>query len=84
MLDIDVCGFAFIKGGLNVEIFLIAGIIGLLISGISIGAWTDGRQYRANFQSETAEERHFRTKIAMISGLVGMVFLGVAGLIYLL
>jgi len=67
-----------------VKVFLVIGIIALLISGISIGAWTDGRQYRANFQSETAEERQFRIKTAMVSGLVGLLSLGVAGLVYVL
>ena len=64
--------------------FLIIGAIGFFISGISIGAWTDGRQYRANFHVETKEERNFRLKTAMISGLVGLVSFGVAGLTYVL
>ena len=64
--------------------FLIIGAIGFFISGISIGAWTDGRQYRANFHVDTKEERNFRLKTAMISGLVGLVSFGVAGLIYVL
>lgn len=61
--------------------FLIIGAIGIIISGISIGAWTDGRQQTANFHSETEEHRNFRTKIAMISGLFGLLSLGIAGLI---
>ncbi len=66
------------------KVFLIIGLIGLLISGISIGAWTDGRQYRANFHAETKEERQFRMKTALISGLAGLFSLGVAGLVYIL
>ncbi len=66
------------------EWFLIVGVIGIIISGIFIGAWTDGEQQRSNFHSETDDHRNFRTKVAMISGLVGLVSLGVAGLIYFL
>lgn len=64
--------------------FLIVGSIGIIISSIFIGALTGGYQQRANFHSETQNHRNFRTKIAMISGLVGLISLGVAGLIYLL
>ncbi|MGP7816776.1 DUF5316 family protein [Niallia sp. 01092] len=66
------------------KLFFIVGIIGMIISGIFIGAWTDGQQQRANFYTETKDDRNFRTKVAMISGLVGLISLGVAGLIYFL
>ena len=66
------------------KLFLIAGVIGIIISGIFIGAWTDGQQQRANFHSETDDHRSFRTKIATTSGLVGLISLGIAGLIYFL
>ncbi|MFN7252418.1 MAG: DUF5316 family protein [Anaerobacillus sp.] len=64
------------------NLFLIIGAIGIIISGIFIGAWTNGLQQRANFHSETENHRHFRTRIAMVSGLLGLISLGVAGLIY--
>lgn len=64
------------------QFFLIVGVIGILISGVFIGAWTDGQQQRANFHSETKEHRNFRTKIAIISCLAGVVSLAIAGLIY--
>lgn len=66
------------------KLFLIVGVIGVIISGIFIGAWTDGQQQRANFHSETGDHRNFRTKVGMISGLVGVISLGIAGLIYFL
>ncbi|GHI01614.1 hypothetical protein AM1BK_51560 [Neobacillus kokaensis] len=66
------------------QFFLIVGIIGIVISGIFIGAWTDGQQQRANFYSETPEHRNFRTKIAVYSGLIGVISLGISGLIYFL
>lgn len=66
------------------ELFLIVGAVGIVVSGIFIGAWTGGQQQRANFHSETARHRKFRTKIALYSGLTGAISLGIAGLIYIL
>ena len=66
------------------KIFLVIGIIAIIISGIYIGAWTTAQQQRANFHSETEEYRKHRTKIAMVSGLIGFLSLGIAGLIYFL
>jgi hypothetical protein len=67
-----------------IQLFLIVGVAGIVISGIFIGAWTDGQQERANFHSETDKHRNFRTRIALYSGLVGAISLGIARLIYLL
>lgn len=67
-----------------VNFFMIIGVIGIIISGIFIGAWTSGQQQRANFHSETKEHRHFRTKVAIVSGLIGLISFGIAGLIYFL
>ncbi|RHW37492.1 hypothetical protein D1B33_08105 [Lysinibacillus yapensis] len=66
------------------EFFLGVGAISIVISGIYIGAWIDGQQQRANFYSETEEQRNFRTKIGLISGLIGLTSFGLAGLIYYL
>lgn len=66
------------------KFFLIVGFIFILISGIFIGAFTNGQQQRANFHSETEEHRNDKTKIAMISGGIGVIFLGIAGLMYYL
>ena len=67
-----------------IQLFLIVGVVGIVVSGIFIGAWTDGQQQRANFHSETAKHRNFRTKIALYSGLAGAISFGIAGLIYFL
>ncbi|MFC0273570.1 DUF5316 family protein [Metabacillus herbersteinensis] len=64
--------------------FFIVGVVGIIISGIFIGAWTNGQQQRANFHSETEVHRNFRTKIALISAMVGLISLGIAGIIYIL
>ncbi|KQL50481.1 hypothetical protein AN964_22755 [Heyndrickxia shackletonii] len=65
------------------QVFLIIGLLGIALSGIFLGAWTDGQQQRANFFSETVQHRKFRTKIALYSGLLGVISLGIAGLIYM-
>ncbi|WML44428.1 DUF5316 family protein [Neobacillus sp. PS3-40] len=52
------------------QFFPIAGSVCIVISGIFIGAWTDRDRQRANFNTESTEERRFRTKIAGISGLL--------------
>lgn len=62
--------------------FFIIGVIGIIISGIFIGAWTNGQQQRANFHSETEEHRGFRTKISMYSGLIGVISLGISAIFY--
>ncbi len=66
------------------QFFLIVGFIGIIISGIFIGAWTNGQQQRANFHSETEEHRGFRTKISLYAGLIGILSLGISAIIYLL
>jgi len=66
------------------QLSFIIGIVGIIISGLFIGDWTDGQQQRANFHSETVEHRNFRTKIALCSGLVGIISLGIACLLYFL
>lgn len=66
------------------KLFLIIGVISIFISGIFIGAWTDGQQQRANFHSETEDHRNFRIKIGMVTGAVGLLSFGIAGLIYFL
>ncbi|MFC0186782.1 DUF5316 family protein [Fictibacillus aquaticus] len=64
--------------------FVIAGVVAILVSGTFIGLWTNGEQQRANYHSETADHRAFRTKMGMYSGLVGFLSFGAAGLIWYL
>ena len=64
------------------KLFLAAGTICIIISGIFIGAWTDARRQRVNFHSETEAHRNFRTKIAMASGAAGVISFGIAGAIW--
>ncbi|WP_417898319.1 DUF5316 family protein [Bacillus haimaensis] len=64
------------------QAFLIIGIIGIVISGVFLGVWTSGQQQRANYHSETTVHRSFRTKIGLFSGLLGLVSLGIAALLF--
>ncbi|WP_110926617.1 DUF5316 family protein [Bacillus massiliglaciei] len=67
-----------------VKLFILAGAISILISGIFIGAWTGGQRERGHFHSETNEHRKFRTRIGMIFGVIGLLFLAAAGMAYIL
>ncbi|MBY6054746.1 DUF5316 family protein [Cytobacillus firmus] len=67
-----------------IQLFVIVGLTCIVISGLFIGAWTNGQQQRANYHSETDVHRNFRTRIAMYAGLAGVISLLIAGLIYLL
>jgi len=64
------------------QFFLIVGIVGIIISGVFIGAWVDGDRQRGNFYSESPEDRNSRTKVGLISGIVGVISLVISGLIY--
>lgn len=71
------------KGGLLLfQFFLIAGIVCIILSGILIGAWSDGEQQRAIYYTETPKDRRSKTKAALISGLLGIVFFVISGIIY--
>ncbi|EIT85432.1 hypothetical protein A374_09353 [Fictibacillus macauensis ZFHKF-1] len=59
-------------------LFLILGIVGIIISGVFIGAWTSGDQQRSTFHSETGEHRSFRIRVALWCGLLGLLCLVIA------
>ncbi|NUU79076.1 DUF5316 family protein [Paenibacillus xylanilyticus] len=64
--------------------FIYQGIILIVVSGLSIGAWTTGYQQRGNFYSESKEDREIKKKVATWSALAGVCSFAVAGLMYLL
>jgi C4-dicarboxylate transporter len=66
------------------QFFLITGIVCIIISGIFVGAWVDGDRQRANFHTETSEDRSVRTKVALIFALVGLIALIISVIIYLI
>ncbi|SEN53770.1 hypothetical protein SAMN04489762_2478 [Terribacillus saccharophilus] len=51
---------------------LIIGVIAIINGGIFMGALTSGQQQRANYHTETKEDRLMRFKIGRISVLVGV------------
>jgi Family of unknown function (DUF5316) len=63
-------------------IFLIIGIVGILNAGIFMGAFTTGQQQRANYYTETEEERRLRFKVGKVCGLIGLVSLLIGMLFY--
>ncbi|WP_313800206.1 DUF5316 family protein [Cytobacillus sp.] len=65
-----------------IQVFLTIGVVSLIISGIFIGAWTDGERQRANSQQETEQHRKFRTNVSLYFGIVGIASLGIAGICY--
>nr|WP_280524853.1 DUF5316 family protein [Rummeliibacillus suwonensis] len=60
------------------------GIICIVISGLSIGAWTSGSEQRANFFSETKEYRNSREKVGLYFGAIGVILLIIAALMWYL
>ncbi|ART75367.1 DUF5316 family protein [Sutcliffiella horikoshii] len=65
-----------------IQLFLIIGIVAIVVSGMFLGVWTSGQQQRSNYHSETKEHRAFRLKVGIFSGLIGLVSLGLAGLLF--
>lgn len=65
-----------------VQFLLIIGAVGILISGISIGAWTDGERERGNIYSKIDKQKNTRTKISLYFGIGGIVSLIAAGIWY--
>ncbi|MGV3464913.1 MAG: DUF5316 family protein [Heyndrickxia sp.] len=62
--------------------FLIAGLACIFISGIFIGAWTNGDRQRANYYSETSNNRNQRVKVGLVFGLFGVIALVISGILY--
>jgi len=71
------------KGGVFLQYFFFVGVVCIIISGISVGAWTTSQQQRATFNTETTAFRRSRTKIAIYSGFLGILSLAISGMMYL-
>ncbi|PAD34757.1 hypothetical protein CHI12_06950 [Terribacillus saccharophilus] len=57
------------------NVLLIIGVIAIINGGIFMGALTSGSQQRANYHTETKEDRLLRLKVGRISVLVGVLVL---------
>lgn len=64
------------------NLFIIIGIIGFLLSGITLGVFTSGEQQRANFYTQTKEDRKSNFKFSLWTGLIGIIAFVIAGIIY--
>lgn len=67
----------------TINLFILIGIIGVGLSGITSGAFISGVQQRANFHSETKEHRRSNFKFSLWTGLVGILSFLLAGIIYI-
>jgi len=64
------------------DILLWTGLIFLLISGISTGAFNSGSEQRANFHTEDQKSRFRRRAFGFKTFSIGIVCLGISALIY--
>jgi len=61
---------------LKVPLVLIGvGIICVILSGISLNAFVNGNEQRANFHSETKEFRKERNSFGIKAGIIGLICL---------
>lgn len=60
---------------------MVIGTVAIIISGLTSGAWTSGMQARANFATETRENRDQRNKVGLYTGIIGVVAFIIAGVI---
>ncbi|WP_020619415.1 DUF5316 family protein [Paenibacillus daejeonensis] len=65
-----------------VEILMVIGVVGILISGFMVGSWTSGDRQRANFNTVVPEERPIRNKIARWCAGVAAVSFALGAAIY--
>lgn len=64
--------------------FVIVGLIGIAISGLCLGAWTDLHRPRDNSFMGVDPERVINTKVGLISGAIGMGSLGIGLILWYL
>ncbi|MBB3108469.1 hypothetical protein FHS18_000497 [Paenibacillus phyllosphaerae] len=64
------------------QVFIIIGIVGFVLAAIFNGTFVSGDRQRANFYSETKEDRHARGKATDWLMLGSVISFGIAALIY--
>ncbi|MCM3002935.1 hypothetical protein [Priestia koreensis] len=69
---------------IGIQVFLILGIIGIIVSGLLLETWTSEPGKRVNVHAETIPYAAVRSKIALYAGLSGLGSLILATFIYLL
>lgn len=66
-----------------ITFFLITGIIGFVVSAISIEVWSGGKRAQNSFETENEASRKIRAKVALVSALCGLASFGVAAMMVL-
>ncbi|MEC0281478.1 DUF5316 family protein [Terribacillus saccharophilus] len=66
------------------NVLLIIGVVAIINGGVFMGALTSGSQQRANYHTETKEDRLLRLKVGRISVLVGVLLIILAIFLHLL
>ena len=66
------------------NIFLTLGVICFGISGVMLGAWTDGQRQRDYYEAEESERRNIRLKRSFQFTFVGILSFVLVGIIHLL
>ena len=66
------------------NIFLTLGIISFVISGVMLGAWTDGQRQRDYYEAEESERRNVRLKSSIVFAVLGILSFILVGIIHLL
>ncbi|BAC12286.1 DUF5316 family protein [Oceanobacillus iheyensis] len=63
-------------------IFFLIGLISLIISGLVLGTWKSGPDNRADYYSQSKEQRHYRTNFGLKAGGIGILSALIAVCIY--
>ena len=66
------------------NIYLTLGVISFGISGVMLGAWTDGQRQRDYYEAEESERRNIRLKRSFQFTFVGILSFVLVGIIHLL
>ena len=66
------------------NILLTVGIISFGISGVMLGAWTDGQRQRDYYAAEESEQRNVRLKSSLVFAVIGILSFILVGIIHLL
>ena len=66
------------------NILLTVDIISFGISGVMLGAWTDGQRQRDYYEAEESKQRNVRLKSSLVFAVIGILSFILVGIIHLL
>ncbi|WP_213423916.1 hypothetical protein [Bhargavaea massiliensis] len=67
-----------------IRILLVIGVIGFLVSAITLEAWSGGERARNRFDGESEASKEVRAKVTLFSAICGFVAFGAAAFMYFL